>query len=163
MIPKYDELSVVNLISDVMKQPDLAKFLPEQKTKADAPDRIYFFNILNTVEPDYVQSLMKHAQALRFGEKGKDADRNRIEITEEWMKELQASPYYSRKLRHLTIILGHHGSQLMLLKQGSKPANKGFKRKKLDVKGTYQQIKVGGGQGQPRPSSQVMPGGGNTA
>jgi hypothetical protein len=31
----------------------------------------------------------------------------------------------------------------MLLKQGSKPANKGFKRKKLDVKGTYQQIKAG--------------------
>ena len=31
----------------------------------------------------------------------------------------------------------------MLLKQGSKPANKGFKRKKLDVKDTYQQIKAG--------------------
>ena len=28
-IPKYDELSVVNLISDVMKQPELAKFFPE--------------------------------------------------------------------------------------------------------------------------------------
>ena len=79
------------------------------------------------------------------------------------MKELQASPYYSRNIRDLTINLGHHGSQLMLLKQGSKPAIKGFKRKKLDVKGTYQQIKVGGGQGQPIPSSQIMPGGGNTA
>jgi hypothetical protein len=27
--------------------------------------------------------------------------------------------------------------------KGSKPANKGFKRKKLDVKGTYEQIKGG--------------------
>ena len=50
-IPKYDELSVVNLITDVMKQPDFAKFFPEQKTKANLPDRVYFFNILNTTDP----------------------------------------------------------------------------------------------------------------
>ena len=61
MIPKYDELSVANLIADAMKQPELAKFFPEQKSKADTPDRVYFFIILNTVDPDYVQSLLKHA------------------------------------------------------------------------------------------------------
>jgi hypothetical protein len=55
-IPKYDELSVVNLIADVMKQPDFAKFFPEQKTKADLPDRVYFFNILNTTDPGYVNA-----------------------------------------------------------------------------------------------------------
>ena len=34
----------------------------------------------------------------------------------------------------------------MLLKQKSKKAKAGFKRKKLDVAGTYQEIKVKGGQ-----------------
>ena len=36
---KYDELSVVSLIADIMKQKDLAKFFPDQRTKADLPDR----------------------------------------------------------------------------------------------------------------------------
>ena len=96
-IPKYDELSVVNLITDVMKQPDFAKFFPEQKTKADLPDRVYFFNILNTTDPGYVNALLQHAQGLCFGGLAKDAEKNRIEVSEEWIKELQASPFYSSK------------------------------------------------------------------
>ena len=28
-VPKYDELSVVNLIADIMKEKELAKFFPE--------------------------------------------------------------------------------------------------------------------------------------
>ncbi len=50
-VPKYDELSVVNLISDVMGQPELAKFLPQQRTVADLPDREFFFNVVNTTDP----------------------------------------------------------------------------------------------------------------
>ena len=93
-IPKYDELSVVNLITDVMKQPDFAKFFPEQKTKADLPDRVYFFN---TTDPGYVNALLQHAQGLRFGGQAKYADKNRIEVSKKWIKELQASPFYSSK------------------------------------------------------------------
>ena len=48
VVPKYDELSVVNLIGDVMKEKDLVKFFPEQRTKADLSDREYFFNIVKT-------------------------------------------------------------------------------------------------------------------
>ena len=36
-VPKYDELSVVSLIADIMKEKELAKFFPEQRTKADSP------------------------------------------------------------------------------------------------------------------------------
>ena len=60
-VPKYDELSVVSLISDVMKERELAKFIPEQRTKADLPDREYFFNIVNTSDPEYLSVLIKHA------------------------------------------------------------------------------------------------------
>jgi hypothetical protein len=69
----------------------------------------------------------------------------------------QGAPSISFLLKYdnrLIIFVEHHGKQLMLLKKGSKPANKGFKRKKLDVKGTYAQIKGGSSQ-------QLMPGGGN--
>jgi hypothetical protein len=42
-----------------------------------------------------VNALLQHAQGLRFGGQAKDAEKNRIEVTEEWIKELQASPFYS--------------------------------------------------------------------
>jgi len=96
-VPRYDELSVVHLIKDIMGQPDLAKFFPEQKTPADLPDREYFFNVINTADHAYLDAVIKHAQQLRFTGKQPQDDKNFIEVNEEWQKELQASPFYSRK------------------------------------------------------------------
>ena len=97
-VPKYDELSVVSLISEVVKEKEFAKFFPEQRTKADLPDREYFFNVINTTDPSYITALVKHAQELRFANKQPQDNPNIIEVNEHWIKELQASPYYSRKL-----------------------------------------------------------------
>jgi len=49
----------------------------------------------------------------------------------------------------------------MLLKRDSKPANKGFKRKKLSVMGTYSEVKAKGPQmmqstGKPQPPGPMM-------
>jgi hypothetical protein len=100
-VPKYDELSVVNLIADIMKdimkEKELAKFFPEQRTKADLPDRQFFFNVVNTFDPDYLAALLKHAHDLRFGAKNPQDNPTTIEVNEQWAKELQASPFYSRK------------------------------------------------------------------
>ncbi len=41
-----------------MGNKDLARFFPDQKTVSDLPDRDYFFNIINTVEPNYLKSLI---------------------------------------------------------------------------------------------------------
>ena len=68
-VPRYDELSVVNLIKEIMTQPELAKLFAEQKTPADLPDREYFFNIINTTDHGYLEALIKHAQQLRFAGK----------------------------------------------------------------------------------------------
>ena len=38
-VSKYDDLSVVSLIADIIKEKELAKFFPEQRTKADLLDR----------------------------------------------------------------------------------------------------------------------------
>jgi hypothetical protein len=141
-VPKYDELSVVNLITDVMAQPELAKFFPQQRTAADLPDREFFFNVVNTTDPHYVSALIKHAHSLRFGSKDPSTNKNIIEVTQEWQKELEASPYYSRNIYIILTIEGHHGKALMLLKKESKPSNAGFKRKRLDVLGSYTEIKA---------------------
>ena len=46
--------------------------------------------------------------------------------------------------------LEQHGKTLMLLKKSSKQARSGFKRKRLSVAGTYQEIKA---KGAPPPST----------
>lgn len=89
---------MINLIGDVMKEKELAKFFPEQRTKADLPDREYFFNVVNTADPDYLAALIKHAHDQRFGAKNPQDNPNIIEVTEQWVKELQASPFYSSKI-----------------------------------------------------------------
>ena len=96
-VPKYDELSVVSLIADIMKEKELAKFLPEQRTRADLPDRQFFFNVVITTDPDYLAALLKHAHNLRFGAKNPQDNPTTIEVNEQWAKELQASPFYFRK------------------------------------------------------------------
>jgi hypothetical protein len=60
-VPKYDELSVKALIGDVMKIPELARFFPEQNYPGCLPEREYFFNVLNTTDPEYVRALIEHS------------------------------------------------------------------------------------------------------
>ncbi len=83
-VPRYDELSVQGLIKDIMASKDLSKFFPEQKTPSDLPDREYFFTIINTVEPDYLSQLIKHAQNQRFNNMVPDENPNVIEVTSFW-------------------------------------------------------------------------------
>ena len=101
VVPKYDELSVVGLIEEVMKEKELAKFFPDQRTKADLPDREFFFNVVNTSDPDYLSALIKHAHEQRFGAKNPQDNPNVIEVNDQWTKELQASPYYCSKINYL--------------------------------------------------------------
>jgi hypothetical protein len=98
-VTRYDELSVANLIKEVMANKDFAKFFPDQRSRSDLPEREYFFNIINTIEPDYLFSLIKHAKNLRFANSNPDENKDIIEVNEFWRKELEASPYFSSKYK----------------------------------------------------------------
>ena len=65
-VPKYDELSVKNLFLKVAENPEFMKYLPDRLPKDKLPDRVYFFNVLNTTHPEYVQKMIDHANELRF-------------------------------------------------------------------------------------------------
>ena len=60
-VPMYDELSVKNLWPSCKGNAQLMKYFPDKLPKGRLPDRKYFFDILNTVKPDYVDKLIKHA------------------------------------------------------------------------------------------------------
>jgi hypothetical protein len=51
-VPKNDELSLISFIADIMKQKDLAKIFPGQRTKGDLPDRQFFSKVFITSDPE---------------------------------------------------------------------------------------------------------------
>ena len=61
----YDELSVRNLWPTAKEQPEIMKYFPDTMPKGRFPDRDYFFNIMNTLNENYVQQLIKHANDVR--------------------------------------------------------------------------------------------------
>ena len=102
-IPNYQELSVKNLYEDAMKDPVLAKYLPNKDQVSNKlPEREFFFGVMCSLRKQYMADIIAEAQAKRFkiqeGEQPQDA----IVLTEAWMQELQKHPCHSSKCLQLT-------------------------------------------------------------
>ena len=54
-VPNYDELSVKSLWPELSQDPEFMSFMPGQLPKGKVCDKKYFFNVLNTVHPEYCQ------------------------------------------------------------------------------------------------------------
>ena len=60
-VPKYDELSVLSFWPQMQKDDKFMQYFPAHFPKGRVPDREYFWNIMNTLMPEYTASLIKHA------------------------------------------------------------------------------------------------------
>jgi len=69
-VKSYDELSVINLWPEISNDPEFMVFMPDTFPKGKHADRKYFFNILNTVHPDYCKKILKHANDQRMSATG---------------------------------------------------------------------------------------------
>jgi hypothetical protein len=75
------------------------QYFPTTFPKDKGPPRQYFFDVLNTVYPDYLRQIMSHANSERMAA---DTDQNKtssIRISQFWEEELKAMPYLSRKCK----------------------------------------------------------------
>ena len=54
-VPLYDELSVIKLWPMMKNDEDFKMFFPTKMPKGRRPDRDYFFNILNTLQGEYLE------------------------------------------------------------------------------------------------------------
>jgi hypothetical protein len=64
-VPMFNELSVVQMWPGLMKNKEFAQYFPDSMRKGSAPKRDYFFNILNSLQPDYVSKIVAHAHKQR--------------------------------------------------------------------------------------------------
>ena len=72
-------------------------YFPDKFAKDKGPPREYFFNILNTIYPEYLQKIMGHASKERMAADGSNNLIDSIKISKYWEEELRAMPYLLRK------------------------------------------------------------------
>ena len=83
-VPHYDEISVKALWPEVKKDGDFMAFFPSVYPKGRGPPREYFFNILNTVMPEYLTQILDHANKQRMGADGLNQQSESIAISQFW-------------------------------------------------------------------------------
>ena len=61
IVPKLDEMSMVNMLPLVQDDNDLKMYFPDEYYTGKMPDRKFFFNTINTVHPGFLNQLLRHA------------------------------------------------------------------------------------------------------
>ena len=93
----YDELAMVRIWPQMQDNEEFMQYFPSKFTKNRLPDREYFYNIMNTVQGEYLQALTKHAHDERVSPAAAAKANATIEITDEWYEKLNSVNYISSK------------------------------------------------------------------
>lgn len=107
-VPHYEELSVKTLYPMFSKDPAMMCYFPDKYPEGKRPPREYFFNVLNTVHPNYLEQIMGHANKQRMTAEGDAMKKESITVSEYWQEQLKSMPYLSckySKMRQYILIL----------------------------------------------------------
>ena len=96
-VPKWDELSVKQLWPKMKVIERFMHYMPDRLPKNILPDREYFFNIMNSINPDYVQKAIQHAAAQRNSVTEQNAESESILLSANMHALLQEKPFQSGK------------------------------------------------------------------
>ena len=119
-VPRYEELSVKNLYRDAIRDQEVGPYLPnlEQSTNK-YPEREFFFNVLGTVNPQYLKHIIEEAEQKRYTGTDERSKSDTIMITGKWLEELHKYPFISSKCLLLTRI-ERPGKAVYLIKERSR-------------------------------------------
>ena len=65
-MPAFAEIGVKHIYEKAMKLPGLSDYFPSKMAKGRTIDKVYFYNVFNTIYPDEVAALIKHANSKRY-------------------------------------------------------------------------------------------------
>ena len=91
-VPKYDELSVTNLLPRVRENVNVMMYFPDSLPRGKSINREYFFNVLNTKYPDYLKKMIAHANSQRMGSANNGTEMDEIKVSENMWQELNEMP-----------------------------------------------------------------------
>ena len=95
--PRYDEISVSNLYAECIELEGMADYFPDDYPKGRSCSREYFFTVLATLYPQYLQDLIKKSKLDRFSVEGEGSKNEAIVISSEWEQQLKEFPQFARK------------------------------------------------------------------
>ena len=72
------------------KDQKVMRYLPDRLPKGRLPDREYFFNVINTLYPDYTKELIAHAGRNRYAAASNPTDLGLVKVSEEWWSKLNS-------------------------------------------------------------------------
>ena len=96
-VPLFDELSVIKSWPMTKENKQIMKYFPTKLPKGRVPDREYYFNILNTFQPQYVDQIIRHANDQRNSVSNEAQAREFIEVSDNWWNARNAVPFISCK------------------------------------------------------------------
>ncbi len=96
-VAKHDEISVKNLWKELRENKAFSVYFNDSYPEDKAPNRDYFFNIMNTVYPDYLFTITDHASKQRHTTDGADNEAKGIKTSLRWQEELKSMPFTSSK------------------------------------------------------------------
>ena len=96
-VPFYDELAVKHIWPQFAGDEQMLKFFPDEYPQGKGPPREYFYNVLNTVHPDYLHQMLEHANKQRMTVEGEAGLKESIQMSEYWEEQLKSMPYLSSK------------------------------------------------------------------
>ena len=95
-VPNFKELSVKSLWPEVANDEDISLYFDDDFPEGKYPARDYFFNVLNTIHPEFLRQVIDHANNMRHGAAGLREKAEVIDISEEWLQKLGEFPFKSR-------------------------------------------------------------------
>ena len=101
-VPHYEELAVKNLYPQFAGDDLFTRYFPDEYPAGKGPPREYFFNVLHTLYPEFLQRMLTHAHEQRMTASGQRGQEEAIQISEFWEEQLKAMPYLSRKCQPLS-------------------------------------------------------------
>jgi len=72
-------------------------YFPDYYPKGRQPEREYFFNVLNTLQPSYMDQLIKKASKQRHSVLGGQPSDDVVNVSNDWWEKLNSQPYISSK------------------------------------------------------------------
>ena len=98
--PRYDEISVKALYDYCIAFENMQLYFPDEYPKGRCCNREYFFTVLATLHPKYIDHLIRQCKEARFAVNDDEQKQEAIELTEEWANELKMFPQFARKCLH---------------------------------------------------------------
>ena len=69
-VPQYEELAVKHIWPQFVEDREMSQYFPDVFSPGKGPAREYFYNVLNTVHPEYLERLLNHANKERMAADG---------------------------------------------------------------------------------------------